>query len=157
MNKKQIYVSAEGLLKLQERLEYLKTTGRKEAAEEIKKARAFGDLSENSEYDEAKNHQGMLEKEIAEIEEQLSIAVVVEENISTDKVGIGSKVKVYDYDFDEEVEYNIVGSTEADPLHFEISDESPIGKALLGKKVGEEFYVETPGGDVKLKVLTISK
>lgn len=157
MNKKQIYVSAEGLLKLQERLEYLKTTGRKEAAEEIKKARAFGDLSENSEYDEAKNHQGMLEKEIAEIEEQLSIAVVVEENISTDKVGIGSKVKVYDYDFEEEVEYNIVGSTEADPLHFEISDESPIGKALLGKKVGEEFYVETPGGDVKLKVLTISK
>ena len=157
MNKKQIYVSAEGLLKLQERLEYLKTTGRKEAAEEIKKARAFGDLSENSEYDEAKNHQGMLEKEIAEIEEQLSMAVVIEENLSTDKVAIGSKVKVFDYDFDEEVEYSIVGSTEADPLYFEISDESPIGKALLGKKVGEEFYVETPGGDVKLKVISISK
>ena len=102
MTKKQVYVSAEGLKKLQERLEYLKTTGRKEAAEEIKKARAFGDLSENSEYDEAKNHQGLLEKEIAELEEQLENAVVIEENASTDTVTIGSKVKVFDIEFEEE-------------------------------------------------------
>ena len=157
MTKKQVYVSAEGLKKLQERLEYLKTTGRKEAAEEIKKARAFGDLSENSEYDEAKNHQGLLEKEIAELEEQLANAVVIEENASTDTVTIGSKVKVYDYDFEEEVEYSIVGSTESDPLQFKISDESPIGKALLGKKAGDEFFVETPSGDVKVKIVNISK
>ncbi len=157
MQKKQVYVSAEGLKKLQERLEYLKTTGRKEAAEEIKKARAFGDLSENSEYDEAKNHQGLLEKEIAELEEQLSCAVVIEENTSTDVVTIGSKVKVYDHDFEEEVEYSIVGSTESDPLKFKVSDESPIGKALLGKREGDTFYVETPGGDIKLEIKSISK
>ena len=98
-----------------------------------------------------------LEKEIAELEEQLENAVVIEENDSTDTVTIGSKVKVYDYDFEEEVEYSIVGSTESDPLQFKISDESPIGKALLGKRVGDEFFVETPGGDVKIKIVNISK
>ena len=92
-----------------------------------------------------------------ELEEQLANAVVIEENASTDTVTIGSKVKVYDYDFEEEVEYSIVGSTESDPLQFKISDESPIGKALLGKKAGDEFFVETPGGDVKVKIISISK
>ncbi len=157
MQAKQIYVSAEGLEKLKERLEYLKTEGRKEAAEEIKKARAFGDLSENSEYDEAKNHQGLLEKEISELEEQIACAVVIEENDTTDAVTIGAKVTVFDFDFNEEVEYSIVGSTESDPLSFKISDESPMGKALLGKRVGEEFLVETPGGDVKVKITAITK
>ena len=157
MQKKQVFVSAEGLKKLQERLEYLKTTGRKEAAEEIKKARAFGDLSENSEYDEAKNHQGLLEKEIAQLEEQLEAAVVIEEDTNTDCVTIGSRVRVKDYEFNEEVEYSIVGSTEADPMQMRISDESPIGKALLGKRKGQSFLIETPGGDVKVKILSISK
>lgn len=157
MQKKQVFVSAEGLKKLQERLEYLKTTGRKEAAEEIKKARAFGDLSENSEYDEAKNHQGLLEKEIAQLEEQLEAAVVIEEDTNTDSVTIGSRVRVKDYEFNEEVEYSIVGSTEADPMQMRISDESPIGKALLGKRKGEVFLIETPSGDVKVKILSISK
>ena len=153
----EILLTAEAYKKKFDELEQLKTTGRDEIAERIKEARSFGDLSENSEYDEAKNHQGLLEKEIAELEEQLENAVVIEENDSTDTVTIGSKVKVYDYDFEEEVEYSIVGSTESDPLQFKISDESPIGKALLGKRVGDEFFVETPGGDVKIKIVNISK
>lgn len=150
-------MSEERLAELKKELDYLQTQREAEVAELIKEARSFGDLSENSEYDEAKNHQGLLEKEIAELEQQLENAVVIEENTSTDKVTIGSKVKVYDYDFEEEVEYSIVGSTESDPLQFKISDESPIGKALLGKKVGDEFLVETPGGDVKIKIVNISK
>ena len=154
---KQIVVTESSFLKLKAELEYLKNVKRKEAAENVGIARSFGDLSENSEYDEAKNHQGLLEKEIAELEEQLENAVVIEENASTDTVTIGAKVKVYDYDFEEEVEYSIVGSTESDPLQFKISDESPIGKALLGKRVGDEFFVETPGGDVKIKIVNISK
>ena len=154
---KKTIVTKEGLQKLQDELNELKTVTRVKVGEDLKKARAFGDLSENSEYDEAKNHQGLLEKEIAELEEQLENAVVIEETASTDSVTIGSKVKVYDYDFEEEVEYSIVGSTESDPLQFKISDESPIGKALLGKKAGDEFFVETPGGDVKVKIINISK
>ena len=151
-------VSSEGLKKLQEELEYLKTTKRREVAEAIKVARGFGDLSENSEYDEAKNEQGLVEARIAEIEAMLkNVKVIDETNIATDKVSVGNRVKVYDETFEEEVEYTIVGSSEANPVEFKISDESPIGKALVGATVGEVVKAETPGGETVMKVLEISK
>ena len=160
MNKvaKQTTVSSEGLKKLQEELEYLKTTKRKEVAEAIKVARGFGDLSENSEYDEAKNEQGLVEARIAEIEAMLKNVKVIDENaIATDKVSVGNRVKVYDETFEEELEYTIVGSSEANPVEFKISDESPIGKALIGATIGEVVKAETPGGETVMKVLDISK
>lgn len=158
MQIKQTLVTAEGLQKLKEELEYLKTTKRQEIAANIKEARSFGDLSENSEYDEAKNEQGAVEKRIAEIEAMLKNVKVIEEGeMRLDTVNVGTKVKIYDETFDEEMEYTIVGSTEADPMENRISDESPIGKALLGCKVGQEKLVETPGGEVKIKVLKISR
>ena len=155
---KQTTVSSEGLKKLQEELEYLKTTKRKEVAEAIKVARGFGDLSENSEYDEAKNEQGLVEARIAEIEAMLkNVKIIDESNIATDKVNVGNIVKVFDETFDEEVEYTIVGSSEANPVEFKISDESPIGKALIGATIGEVVKAETPGGETVMKVLEISK
>ena len=151
-------VSSEGLKKLQEELEYLKTTKRKEVAEAIKVARGFGDLSENSEYDEAKNEQGLVEARIAEIESMLKNVKVIDENaIATDRVNVGNRVKVYDETFEEELEYTIVGSSEANPMEFKISDESPIGKALIGAEIGEVVKAETPGGETVMKVLEISK
>lgn len=151
-------VSSEGLKKLQEELEYLKTTKRKEVAEAIKVARGFGDLSENSEYDEAKNEQGLVEARIAEIEAMLkNVKVIDESNIATDKVSVGNRVKVYDETFEEEVEYTIVGSSEANPMEFKISDESPIGKALIGATIGEVVKAETPGGETVMKIVEISK
>ena len=155
---KQFTVSSEGLKKLQEELEYLKTTKRKEVAEAIKVARGFGDLSENSEYDEAKNEQGLVEARIAEIESMLkNVKVIDESNIKTDSVDVGNRVKVYDETFDDEIEYTIVGSSEANPIEFKISDESPIGKALIGAAIGETVKAETPGGEIVMKVLEISK
>lgn len=157
-NTKQVTVSSEGLKKLQEELEYLKTTKRKEVAEAIKVARAFGDLSENSEYDEAKNEQGAVEQRIADIEAMLkNIKVINEHEIKTDTVSVGNKVKVLDETFDEEVEYTIVGSNEINPLENKISEESPIGRALAGASVGETVKAETPGGEIIMKVLEISK
>jgi len=155
---KQTTVSSEGLKKLQEELEYLKTTKRKEVAEAIKVARGFGDLSENSEYDEAKNEQGLVEARIAEIEAMLkNVKVIDESNIATDRVNVGNRVKVFDETFEEEIEYTIVGSSEANPMEFKISDESPIGKALIGSEIGEVVKAETPGGETVMKVLEISK
>ncbi len=155
---KQTTVSTEGLKKLQEELEYLKTTKRKEVAEAIKVARAFGDLSENSEYDEAKNEQGLVEARIAEIESMLkNVKVIDESNIKTDSVDVGNRVKVLDETFDEELEYTIVGSSESNPVEFKISDESPIGRALIGACIGETVKAETPGGEIVMKVLEISK
>lgn len=155
---KQTTVSTEGLKKLQEELEYLKTTKRKEVAEAIKVARAFGDLSENSEYDEAKNEQGLVEARIAEIESMLkNVKVIDESNINTDKVDVGNRVKVYDETFEEEIEYTLVGSSESDPTMFKISDESPIGRALIGAALGETVKAETPGGEIVMKILEISK
>ena len=151
-------VSSEGLKKLQEELEYLKTTKRKEVAEAIKVARGFGDLSENSEYDEAKNEQGLVEARIAEIEAMLkNVKVIDESNIATDKVSVGNRVKVYDQTFEEEIEYTIVGSSESNPALNKISDESPLGKALIGATIDEVVKAETPGGEVVMKVLEISK
>lgn len=155
---KQTTVSSEGLKKLQDELEYLKTTKRKEVAEAIKVARAFGDLSENSEYDEAKNEQGAVEQRIAEIEAMLkNVKVINEHDIKTDTVNIGNRVKVLDETFGEELEYTIVGSSETNPLEMKISDESPIGRALIGASIGEVVKAETPGGEVVMKVIEISK
>ena len=138
MDKKQVTLTASGLEKLEEELEYLKTKKRKEVSEKIKVALGFGDLSENSEYDEAKNEQAHVEARIVTLENMLKNAVVIDESeIDLDRVGLGTKVKVLDVEFDEEIEYNIVGSTEADPDQQKISDESPVGKALIGRKVGE--------------------
>ncbi len=158
MDKKQVTLTASGLEKLEEELEYLKTKKRKEVSEKIKVALGFGDLSENSEYDEAKNEQAQVEARIVTLENMLKNAVVIDESeIDLDRVGLGTKVKVLDVEFDEEIEYNIVGSTEADPDQQKISDESPVGKALMGRKVGETVSVETPGGVIDFKILEISK
>lgn len=148
----------EGIKKLEEELEYLKTVRRKEITEKIKVALGYGDLSENSEYDEAKNDQAFNEGRIIQLENMLKNAVVVDESeIPTDKVSVGSIVKVMDYDFDEEVEYAIVGSAEADPMNFKISNESPVGSALLGKKVGGVVEVTVPSGVSKFEILEIRR
>ncbi|WP_046159938.1 transcription elongation factor GreA [Caldanaerobacter subterraneus] len=155
---KPVILTYEGLKKLEEELEYLKTVKRAEVTEKIKQARAFGDLSENSEYDEAKNEQAFIEGRIATLEAMLKNAKVIdEEDIKLDEVSIGCTVKVFDETYNEEVEYTIVGSAEADPMNNKISDESPIGKALLGKKVGETISVEVPAGVIKLKILEIRR
>jgi transcription elongation factor GreA len=155
---KEIIVTDEGLRKLELELEELKTIKRKEVAEKIKVALSFGDLSENSEYDEAKNEQAFVESRIATLEAMLKVAKVVDESeLSTDKVAIGSKVKVLNLTRNTEAVYNIVGSTESDPLKGKISDESPIGKALVGSKVGDEVSVEAPAGIINIKILEINK
>jgi len=155
---KQVILTCEGLEKLEKELEHLKTVKRREVAEKIKQALAFGDLSENSEYDEAKNEQAQMESRIVQIENMLKNAKVIDDDdVSTDKVSVGSKVKVLDIEFNEEVEYNIVGSTEADPSVFKISDESPVGSVLLGKSVGETIEVSVPAGTIQFKILEIKK
>ena len=151
-------VTEDGLKKLQDELEKLKTVGRSEIAEKIKVARGYGDLSENSEYDEAKNEQAKIEARIVEIEAMLkNVEIIAGIKGAAKTVMVGTKVKVFDEDFDEEYTYKIVGSTEANPMEEKISDESPVGKALLGKKVGDEVVVEAPAGEIKLKILKISK
>lgn len=155
---KQITLTDEGLKKLEAELENLKTVKRKEIAEKIKVALSFGDLSENSEYDEAKNEQAFIEARIAEIEAMLKIVKVLDESeLSTEHVAVGSKVRLKDMEFGDEEEYQIVGSTEADPNAGRISDESPIGKAILGHKVGDIVEVEVPDGMISFEVLEISK
>ena len=155
---KQFLMTYEGVKKLEEELEYLKTVRRKEITEKIKVALGYGDLSENSEYDEAKNDQAFNEGRIIQLENMLKNAVVVDESeIPTDKVSVGSIVKVMDYEFDEEVEYAIVGSAEADPMNFKISNESPVGSALLGKKVGDVVEVTVPSGVSKFEILEIRR
>lgn len=151
-------MSREGFNKLQEELEYLVTVKRKEVADKLKEARSYGDLSENAEYDEAKNEQGMLEAQIADLETTIANAIIVDDgDISLDEVGVGSFVKLKDFDLNEIIEYQIVGSTESDPDNNKISDESPIGKACLKKKVGDVFEVEAPIGALKFEVLDINK
>ena len=155
---KKFIMTYEGVKKLEEELEYLKTVKRKEITEKIKVALGYGDLSENSEYDEAKNDQAFTEGRIIQLENMIKNAVVVDESeIPKDKVSVGSIVKVMDYDFDEEVEYSIVGSAEADPMNFKISNESPVGSALLGKKVGDVVEVAVPNGVSKFEVLEIRR
>ncbi|MEF9863689.1 MAG: transcription elongation factor GreA [Christensenellaceae bacterium] len=153
-----VVLTHQGVKELEAKLEYLKTIRRLEIAEEIKVARAFGDISENAEYDEAKNEQARIEGEIVSIEKMLRNAVVVDQDdVDVQKVNVGTTVKVYDKEFDEEMEYQIVGSVEADLSLNKISNESPVGKALIGKKIGNIVRVETPGGIVKYKILDIYK
>ena len=151
-------ISKAGYAKLEQDLEYLVTVRRREVAEKLKEARSFGDLSENAEYDEAKNEQGILEARIAELENILANAVVVDDDdISVTEIGVGSIIKLRDLELDEVETLQIVGSTESDPDNNKISDESPIGKAALNKKVGDVFEVEAPVGTIKFEVLEISK
>lgn len=158
MTEKQVLLTADGLRAFEDELEQLKTVKRKEIAEKIKVALSFGDLSENSEYDEAKNEQAQVESRIAEIEALLkNVKLIDEDDITTEAVRIGAKVKVFDADYNEEEVYQIVGSTEADPDRGCISDESPVGKALIGLTIGESVEVETPSGVIHFKVLEISK
>ena len=155
---KQVLLTDEGLKKLEAELEELKTVKRKEIAEKIKVALSFGDLSENSEYDEAKNDQAMIESRISTIEDMLkNVKVIDEDDLTTEHIHVGSKVRVRDVEFDEVCEYQIVGSNEADPADGRISDESPVGKGLLGHKVGERVEVETPAGPMAYEILEISK
>ena len=155
---KKIRMSAEGFKDLEKQLEYLKNVRRAEVAQKLKEARSFGDLSENAEYDEAKNEQAILEAEIVDIEMKISNAEVVsDEDLSTDERGVGSIVKLKDLEFDEILELQIVGSTEADPENNKISEDAPIGIAALKKKVGDILEVEAPMGVIKMEVLEISK
>ena len=156
--KNKILLTQEGYNKLEEEVEFLKTVRRKEVAERIKVAISFGDLSENAEYDEAKNEQAQVEERIMKLENMIRKAVIIDESqIDLNVVTIGSIVKVNDVEFDEEVEYTIVGSAEADPYDGKISNESPVGRALLGKTVGDEVDVQVPDGIAKFKIIEIRR
>lgn len=155
---KKYIMTYEGVKKLESELEFLKTVKRKEITEKIKVALGYGDLSENSEYDEAKNEQAFVEGKISQLENTLRNATVIDENdISYDVVSVGCKVKVYDFEFDEEVTYTLVGSTEADPMNFKISNESPVGSALIGHKVDDEVIAQVPNGTSKFKIIEIGR
>ena len=158
MEDKGVIVSKEGFEKLEKELDYLRTTKRAEIAEKIKVALGFGDLSENSEYDEAKTAQAENEVRIAELENKIRHAKIIDEKeIDTEVVQVGNTVKVLDIEFNEEIEYTIVGSTEVNLAENKISNESPVGAALLGKKKNDMVEVKTPGGIAKYKVLSITK
>ena len=158
MNKPITVLTRKGEAKLKAELDELKSVRRREVADKIKVALSFGDLSENSEYDEAKNEQGIIESRIAEIEATLAHAQVIDDDeISTEKVGIGTTVKILDVDMDEELEFRMVGTKEADINTGKMSDESPIGAAIMDHKVGEIVEVETPPGTIGFKILEIRK
>lgn len=155
---KKIRMSAEGLKDLEKQLEYLKNVRRAEVAQKLKEARSFGDLSENAEYDAAKDEQRDIEARIEELEAILKNAeVVVEDEVDLNKINVGCAVKVYDITFDEEMEFKIVGSTEANSLEGKISNESPVGHALIGKKINDVVDVETQAGVIQYKVLDIKR
>ena len=157
---KEYKLTRDRLKELEAELNYLKTTREKEVAEQIKEARSFGDLSENSEYDEAKNEQAKLYGRIAEVENILSHAVVIDETTDSevlDRVGLGCTVKVRDIEFDETDVFAIVGSQEADPMQKRISDDSPFGKAMLGKHIGDVVEVKAPVGTIKFEILDVNR
>ena len=154
---KEYKLSPQRLKELQDEMNYLKTVREKEVAELIKEARSFGDLSENSEYDEAKNEQGKLYSRMAELDEILSNYVVIEEETEGAYVRLGSTVTVLDKEFNEEQTYKIVGSQEADPMNGAISEDSPFGRALLGKNEGDEVTVDAPAGPVEYKSLKVER
>ncbi len=155
---KAVLLTSEGLKALQDELENLKTVTRNEIAEKIKIARGFGDLSENSEYDEAKNEQAKIEARIVELEAMLKNAQVIDDmDIAEGTVTIGCTVKLLDEEFDDEIVYTIVGSAESDPLEFKISDESPIGAALIGHVAGDEVTVICEAGHLKFKIIEVSR
>lgn len=158
MVERDVFLTPEGLKRLENELDEAKTVKRKEIAEKIKHALAFGDISENAEYDQAKNEQGQLEEKISKLEDMLRNAKIIDEDeITTDKVGVGSKVKVLDVEFDEEMEYTIVGSAEANPYDGRISNESPVGNALLGGKIDDIVDVQVPDGTIQFKILDIMR
>ena len=155
---KQMLVTPQGYQELVDELKYLKGEKREQVKNDIAVARSFGDLSENAEYDEARNEQARVEARIKELEEIINNAIIIDETkIDTSIVGLGSKVKVYDVEFDEEIEYSIVGSNEADAINGKISDRSPIGQALIGAKAGQELSIDVPSGTIKLKVLEVTR
>ena len=155
--KKTLYTE-EGFKVLSDELDYLKNTKIQEVKEALKEARAFGDLSENSEYDEAKNEQAKVVTRIAELESLIEHAVVVDESeMKADIVNLGSTVKVLDLEFEEEIEYSLVGTNEANPMLGKISDRSPIGSAMIGAKEGDLITVNTPDGELKFKILSVSR
>ena len=154
---KSVQLTEAGLKKLKAELELLRTQGRTDIAEKIRVARGYGDLSENSEYDEAKNEQAKIEARIVELEKMLENVELIEEVENTDSVTVGVTVTVYDIDFEEELTYRVVGPAEADPMNGLISDDSPVGKALLGAKVGETVVAEAPVGELKFKIVNISR
>lgn len=158
MSEKDVFLTVEGLNKLENELDELKSVRRKEVAERIKQALDFGDISENAEYDQAKNEQAQLEERIARLETILRNAKVIDEDeITTHVVSVGSKVVVKDLEFDEEMEYTIVGSAEADPYSGKISNESPLGSALIGSEPGDVVDVQVPDGIIKYEVLNITR
>ena len=158
MTSKEVVLTYEGLKKLEEELDLLKRTKRLEIAERIKEALSFGDISENSEYDDAKNEQAHMEARIVQLETMLKHAKLIDEDeVDTEHVSLGSKVKLLDVDDKQEYEYHIVGSTEADPSHQKISNESPVGIALMGMKKGNVIEVNVPDGTIKFKILKIHK
>ena len=155
---KEYKLSPQRLKELQDEMNYLKTVREKEVAELIKEARSFGDLSENSEYDEAKNEQGKLYSRIAELDEILSNYTLIEEQENhMDMVHVGNNVVVKDLEFDETLHYQIVGSQEADPMNGRISEDSPFGKALLGKSEGDQVVVDAPAGRIEYKLLKVEQ
>ena len=157
-NKKQMLYTPEGYKVLTDELNFLKTVRREEIKEAIAVAKGFGDLSENAEYDEARNEQAKTEARIKELEELVDNAVIVDETkLDTGVVSLGSVVTVYDVEEDEEIKYSIVGSNEANPMEHKISDQSPIGAALINKRAGDEVEVEVPNGTIHLRVLEVSR
>ncbi len=154
----EVRLTAEGIAKYEEHLEYLKTTRRMEIAEQIKIARSFGDLSENAEYDAAKNEQAKNEYDIIQLENMLRNAIIIDEDaLDTETVNVGALVKLHNEDDGFDCEYHIVGSAESDPLNGRISNESPVGKAILGHRTGEIVDVQTPGGVMHWRILEIKK
>ena len=153
---KEVILTPEGYEKLKQEIEYLSTEKRREVADRIRVAREFGDIAENAEYDDAKNDQALLEHRIATLEERLIAARVIKKGeVSSEAVSIGSKVRLKDMDANETIEYHIVGSAEANPAEHKLSNESPVGKAIIGKKKGEVVEVAAPRGSLKFKILEI--
>ena len=158
MPDREIILTPEGHRRLKDEIEYLSTTKREEVAERIKESRTYGDISENSEYDDAKNEQAMLEQRIYQLEEKLRSATIIDSaRITTDAVGVGTKVTLQDVKRGDVVQYHIVGSAEADPTDHKLSNESPVGRAIMGHKPGDIIVVAVPRGQTKLKVLSIDK
>ena len=158
MADKEVILTLEGLNKLEKEIEYLKTVRRREVAERIKQALEFGDISENSEYEDAKNEQGFIEGRILAIEKMLrNVRIIDDQEVTLTEVGLGSKVTLLDVETGEQFEYSIVGSAEPDPFNSRISNDSPVGKALLGRKVGEEIEVKVPVGVLRYQINAIGK
>ena len=155
MTDKRVLLTEEGLKKLEDKLDYLKSVKRIEIAERLKAAIALGDLSENSEYEDAKNEQAFLEGEIIDLETKIRNSDIIQSNGGSDVVQMGQKVVIKDLEFDEEMTYSIVGSAEADPTEFRISNESPVGAAIIGQKVGSTVEVHVPAGVLQYKIMEI--